>query len=392
VPRGRSGKRPVLVVAGLVGLVAVILAVTAIVAGVPPWLAGRSPSPEGKVPLPRPDGVPIAYHVVYRVTTGSVVSTEELWVHRPFEAEDLTFSGTAGQGQPLSSIVTRLGRQLVRAGGTPGVFEPSPAPASFDVRLDAVATSAISTRALVALGDRVVAGRDCRVYRSARSLSSTTLAGAPTAADHVDSCVDSQGVLLEERRVVKGKLVQERRAVTVGVGAGVSHSYVTTGTHIPFNQGGGTVVTISDSSRPPGSPFWELPRPPAGFAHLGRFAVVPPQPGAAQGPSKAALVTAIDDVFVHGADAVIVEQGQTVGAAPFRPPAEGTDVETGRLGRGRLVLSATASSVTLLTNRSSFVRVSGTVPPQQLTEVASSLVQQPPGTIVTVPDLTSDGA
>ena len=39
----------------------------------------------------------------------------------------------------------------------------------------------------------------------------------------------------------------------------------------------------------------------------------------------------------------------------------------------------------------SFVRVSGTVPPEDLVAVARSLAPHPPGTIVTAPDLTSDG-
>ena len=136
--------------------------------------------------------------------------------------------------------------------------------------------------------------------------------------------------------------------------------------------------------------FWEPAPPPPGFSHLGRFAVVAPQPPTSSVRTSATLVTAVDDVFVRGADALIIEQGQT-GAAPFQPPS-GTDIDLGRLGRGRLVLSATASSVTALPNRSSFVRVSGTVPPQELTVVARSLEPQPPGTLVTVPDLTSDGA
>jgi hypothetical protein len=48
--------------------------------------------------------------------------------------------------------------------------------------------------------------------------------------------------------------------------------------------------------------------------------------------------------------------------------------------------------LTVLTKGSSFVRISGTVPPAQLLAVARALQQQPPGTIQTVPDLTSDGA
>src|SRR5437660_8077135 len=84
-PGGRRGRRR------RNGLLALGLAVLA--AGTAPWLLGRSGSPGAVVPLPRPGAVPLAYHVVYRVTTGSVVSTEGLWVQRPFEPEDVLFGG-----------------------------------------------------------------------------------------------------------------------------------------------------------------------------------------------------------------------------------------------------------------------------------------------------------
>jgi hypothetical protein len=241
-------------------------------------------------------------------------------------------------------------------------------------------------------GSRVVAGRPCRVYRSAQSLLSTALAGRPTTGDHVDTCVDTQGLVLAERRVVGGKVVQQRRATAVASGpAAGDHSYRTPGTRVPLRQGGGAVVTISDNSRPPGLPFWEPAQAPAGFSHLGRFAVVPPQPPTGTSAPPPPLSTAVDDVFGRGPDVIVVEQGQTAGARALAPPSGGQDVDLGPLGRGRLVLSATAPSVTAVLSNNSFVRVSGTVPPEDLMAVARSLRPQPPGTIVTVADLTSDG-
>src|SRR5882762_10229489 len=87
-PRGRRGRRRR---SGLLVLVLAVLVLAVLAAGTAPWLLGRSGSPGALVPLPQPGAVPLAYHVVYRVTTGSVVSTEELWVHRPFEADDVVF-------------------------------------------------------------------------------------------------------------------------------------------------------------------------------------------------------------------------------------------------------------------------------------------------------------
>src|SRR4051812_34985555 len=229
----------------LVACVAIALAASALVAV---NLATRQRGgAKTTVALPAAGAVPVAYHITYRVKTGSVVNIEDLWVHRPFEAEDLVVAAHAPQARPLSSIVERLGRQLVRAGGQPGVLEPPPSPAAFDVRLDAVAADAIRAGSLVTKGESMIAGRACRVFRTAQSLAGNTLAVKPTAANHVDSCIDHEGLVLREQRTLDGKLVQIREATAVAIGADVSHAYSTAGTHIPLQQGGGAVVTISDS-------------------------------------------------------------------------------------------------------------------------------------------------
>ena len=317
--------RPAVAIVGVAALVAVVAI---------PALLGHSASS----PAPVAD-VPPAYHIVYRVTTGSIVNTEDLWVHRPFESEDTIYGGPAATGAPISSIVNRLGRQLVKTGGSPGVFEPSPAPTPFDMRIDAVARAAAANHALVVRGHQTVAGRDCQIYRTAQPLVSTTLTGRPTTADHVDSCIDRQGLLLSERRVQKGRTVQTRQAASVDLGAAAAnHPFATSGTHMPLKQGGGAVVTINDDSRPPGTDFWQLAAPPSGYTHFGRFAVVPPQPPADDPVvARKTLVTAVDDVYVAGADTIVIEQGQTAGGAPLKPPIGGTGVDAGRLGRALYV-------------------------------------------------------
>src|SRR5205085_1271869 len=94
------------------------------------------------------------------------------------------------------------------------------------------------------------------------------------------------------------------------------------------------VVTISDTSRPPGLTFWEPSQAPAGFSHLGRFAVVPPQPPAGTRGPPPALSTAIDDVYGRGPDVIVVEQGPAAGARASQPPG-GQDVDLGALGQRR---------------------------------------------------------
>jgi hypothetical protein len=155
------------------------------------------------------------------------------------------------------------------------------------------------------------------------------------------------------------------------------------------------VTTVSDASRPPGVPFWEAAQAPAGFTHLGRFAVGQGQPQINSSTNTQGAVPGIAsmvDVYLRGPDVIVVEQGQTLTGAPFPFPVGGRGVGLGALGHGELVLSALASSVTAQTvNRASFIRISGTVAPAELLQFARTLAQQPPGTLTPVPNLTTDG-
>jgi hypothetical protein len=230
---------------------------------------------------------------------------------------------------------------------------------------------------------RTVAGARCQVLRS-RGVLASDFAGTPTADDHVDTCVSANGVVLEETSVRNGGVVSHKVATKLTSGTG--HHFVTAGDHVPRGQGGGRIVTLDPTSRPPGQEFFELAAPPAGFTHVGRFAVVAPT------PANAPVVTAIDDVYVRGADLIVVEQGETLSGVGMAA-ADGAKVKLGRLGDGRLLVSPVASSVAALTQtRGSFVRVTGTVAPSRLVAVARALRAQPGGTLVTIADLTSDGA
>jgi hypothetical protein len=311
-----------------------------------------------------------AYHVVYSVDRGAKHATEQLWVNRPFVSEQIT---------QTTHIVSRLGRQLLATDGAPAVLEVAPQPPQFDQRVDAIAPGHLLQRR----GVRSVAGMRCQVIRT-RTVLAADFAGPPTPGDYVDSCVSANGVVLEQTSVRSGEVVSKQVATKVAFGP--HHKFATAGVHVPRAQGGGRIITLDPSSRPPGPEFFELAAAPKGFTHLGRFAVVAPA------PANAPVVTSVDDVFVRGADMIVVEQGETLSGIAMAP-AEGSKVDLGRLGTGRLVVSPVASSVSALTKaRGSFVRVTGTVAPSRLVAVARALRSRPGGSLVTIPDLTSDGA
>jgi hypothetical protein len=123
--------------------------------------------------------------------------------------------------------------------------------------------------------------------------------------------------------------------------------------------------------------------------------VEPPQPQAfsatGSGPAgdpSGALVVTIDDVFARGADVIVIEEGETLNGARFSAPAGGEPVDLGGLGRGQLLLSAVGTTVNAEpANGTRFVRITGTVSPEELIDVARSLspVDQRTSTLVRIP-------
>ena len=389
-PRRKGGRAAVAVLAVAVGAAAASVVVLT-------RSGGGGPGAPASGPIPH-FGVASGYHVLYRVTApGQAAGSEQVWVRRPFESVDETLAGGSGQGPAYLTTVTRLGREVLRAsGGQATVFSIPVAPAPVDVRLDGVVADGVRAGRLTLGGREVVAGRRCVVVRSARSLRSGPLQALRAGAAYVDSCVDADGLVLDERTVRHGRVVSERRAVTVAVGADAASGgdYTLTGALTPEDQGGGAISALAPGSLPPGR-SWVLPHLPAGFVHLGRYAVEPPQPqafdGAGSGPAGDAagsLVVAIDDVFVRRPDLIVIEEGETLDGARFPAPAGGTSVDLGVLGRGQLLLSAVGTTVNAEpADGTRFVRITGTVSPEELTAVARSLspVDRKTSTLVRVP-------
>jgi hypothetical protein len=139
---------------------------------------------------------------------------------------------------------------------------------------------------------------------------------------------------------------------------------------------------VSLDSRPPGE-FWEFERPPKGFEHHGRYAVVPPQTGFDDPRQRQQLIAFTSDVWVDGVDAIVVEQGATLGGtAPFVADPNGVNLRFGSLGRGQLVYGLISTEVRVLKEGGKFVRVTGTVAPSRLVAAAGSLQKKAGGELV----------
>jgi hypothetical protein len=373
------------------------------------WLTRPGPVPSvGGIPLatsagPVPTfGVPVAYHVTYRVTVaGQGPETEDLWVNRPFESFEEIRPGSPPGGQPSFVTVYRLGARVVQASGSDQallVRVPAEAAAG-DARPDAMLADAVRRRLVLYVRESTVLGRRCWAYRAAVPLDAAgPLPPLEAGSTYADSCVDRDGIILSVAAYKDGRLVQRLEALHVEVGAAAARAadFQLAGRAVPFDEGGGSFSLLAKGSAPPG-PSWEPTWLPAGFEHLGRFDVVPSQPQAFDPTSSgaapptgnglpASLVAELDDVWVEGPDLIVLEQGGTMGGERFAPPTGGQQVDLGPLGRGQLLLSGQGPVLTAEPATGfSFVRLSGTVPPGVLLQVARSLRQRPPGSIVTVP-------
>jgi len=245
------------------------------------------------------------------------------------------------------------------------------------MRPDVFLSDAIRDGYALARERRRVAGRVCRVYRTAGETGQGSLPRVSRLrGNYIDRCFDAAGLLLEEASYVDGRLIDRRIATKVDEHPTFSdRDFDVSGAPIAAKLGGGSVTEVTPDSRLPGS-FWDLPDPPAGFEHKGRYAVVPPQSELTDLQKRTSVVATVDDVWLHGPDVLIVRQGSTLGGAePFGKDANARKVTVGALGSGDLLYSLRSSQVRVSTGKGHFVIVEGTLAPTRLVAIATSLVK-----------------
>ena len=341
--------------------------------------------------------IPSAYTVQYAVTTaGSAPSTEVLSVRRPFADVDVTYPGTHATGTPNLTVVHGLGTQVLKASTAEASQMHVPAAAApLDIRADVVVPAGLRVHALKFIGSRTVLGRRCQVFRSSRPLGAGPLLPLTSHSSYTDTCIDASGIVLRETRFGAGRRLMDRLAneVSTGDAAVAGAPFDLTGSATPFDHGGGAFRALTLDSRPPGR-SWDFARPPVGFTHVGRYAAIPPQPqlfaGGGEGTGAmglpGGLVTEMDDVYVRGADSVVLQQGSTINGAKFTPPSGSIPVQLGALGAGQLLLAGNVTTVVAEPgNGEGFVRLSATLPADAVIALMRSLAPQPGGTLTRLP-------
>ena len=332
---------------------------------------------------------PDSYRIVYRVEdAGAEVAyrTDVVSVRRPWESRLESLRGRPPGDEELSIQVSTFAQRYTESkdADDPVVLELGPLLPASDVRLAGVLGPAVEAGRIERREVREVAGRRCQVYRAADYLSASSLR-PPTPEAYADSCVDEDGLVLEEVLFDATRAIARRVAESVDESVSLEDSLFPTGTpNVVASKGGGSVRRLAEGSTPPG-PFFVADRVPEGFTSTGRYSVVPPQAEnfgddlSRQGFRRAGVA----DVYVRGADVLVIEQGATLqGAAPFEADPENPTVDLGPFGTGEIRFSALGNVVRAARGGGRYVSALGTLPPAELADVLRSLREVPGGELV----------
>ncbi len=341
---------------------------------------------EGSVVDPATDAVaiertPATYRVVYRLEeftgTKAALSTDKVWVRRPFESRLETWKG-APPG--TTKVSTQIGAFAIRRnqseGADPVVIGVPPSAAPSDIRLLPVLQQAIAAGSLERREVRRVLGRPCQVYRSGQLLSASSFVPA-TTAEYADSCVDAAGLVLEEVLVVKGEILSRRIAAEIEEDPALpGELFVTDKRTLEVADGGGLVRRMGEGLPPGEFLVFDPATIPAGFERLGRFNVIPSQPENFTDPTReGSRETSFADVFVRGADFLVIDQGGTLqGVDPFLVDPGSPTVDVAPFGPGEVRLSALGLEIRIKRPGGRFLRLRGTLTTDELASVGRRLM------------------
>ena len=319
------------------------------------------------------------HRIVYRVVASDgAVETDRFVVDFPFDSRLETARGAPPGGETVSVQIGTIDRLAIGGVDEPATVGRTPGLAPSVIDVAPLLDYALSAGVLELGEQRMVADRRCQVLRSA-----TTLAAAPLLPilddEYAESCVDADGLLLEEALFIDGEEAFRRTAVEVELDPTVADDAFAVGDPTaPVDQGGGDTTPADPGSAPIG-PFLELPAEavPDGYRLLGRYSVIPPQPDRFSDPTmRDGIIAGVADVYVSADDVIVVYQGGTLGQIEAFPPVEGAEaLDVDGLGAGSVVLDARGSEVRVPLDGGRFVHVLGPVDPDLLVEVAGSLVE-----------------
>lgn len=350
------------------------------------WWTGRENLREGSRVVSRGGPalaigkIPTTYHAVYRVENRAgrelVVTTEKMWVRRPFSSRIESWRGAPPGSRRLTvrhssfGVLTNVGER-----SAPLNITVPPSLASGDVRVDAALAEAVRDKTVWRRERREVYGRLCQVYRAGGPVFAGDLTPyEPGAGEFADVCVDRNGIVLEEAWTSRGRLIQRRVATELEVDEPINPELLKI--DVPEQEGieRGAVERLRPG---PGTGLWVLDGLPKGFELLGRYGVVIspstiPRFGQLE-PPVAPVSTS--DVYVRGPDLLVIDQDPSLHVLTSRDSRRERAIELENFEEAKLIVDARMSEVRGQDPDGSIVRVYGTLPPSLLVDLARTLRQ-----------------
>ncbi len=321
---------------------------------------------------------PATYRIMYRVENFAggkrVVSTEELWVRRPFESRQETRAGPPKGRVTQSQAISRFGLfGTSGANSDPIVVRVAPSVASSDFRFDGVLGALVEERRLVPRERRRVLGRECEIYRTGEPVGTNRFPRA-SDSDWADHCIDHHGLLLEEVWSSGGRVLRRRLAVDVDENLALpAKLFKTNPLALPVDLGGNALSKLNESRS---TTRWRLASVPRDFDYRGSYTFrtgTPVQPGRSVGATRESIV----DVYANSKQLLVVEQGEASDPGAFARGRRTRRVRVGRLGDAIEVLEVSGTTIWARPPGTGFVRVFGTLAPLQIRRIAAMLVHRP---------------
>lgn len=318
------------------------------------------------------DGIVTSYSIRYRTVFADAELDELVEVSRPFRSR--VDSASSVQISDVGVLATSSdGESWLRIGVPISV-------ATSDLRPLPALAAVVAEGGALALGESEVQGRSCRRYE----LGGPVASGAFTPIDAVpgesaEVCIDELGLVLREVWTIDDVVVRTREAVEISfetIGS-ARFDVPSDAQELSYDDGGGSVRTISPDADPGFVEYWVPSSTPDGFEFVDRWAVAPPMIDARpdDGMPRISDIALVTDAWQRGPDLLILDQG--AGKTGIEPPWDAddpsTEVDLGSLGVGHVVADLQMSEVRITRPEGGFVRVAGTIPPDELIAFARAL-------------------